>query len=129
MLESKPSSHVVTGSVRLVHAVGMHARPAVKLTKLAKKFDAEISIRPSEAAEWVNAKSIAKVMAMRAKRDSTIEIMASGPMPRLQWKPWSGSLPPIFRMTISEYAGGRRTPGVQGQNRVDRFRPRTLYTP
>ena len=78
MLESKPGSHVVTGSVRLVHAVGMHARPAVKLTKLAKTFDAEISIRPSEAVEWVNAKSIAKVMAMRAKRDSMIEIMASG---------------------------------------------------
>jgi phosphocarrier protein HPr len=78
MLESKPSSHVVTGSVRLVHAVGMHARPAVKLTKLAKKFSADISIRPSETVEWVNAKSIAKVMAMRAQRDSMIEIMASG---------------------------------------------------
>jgi phosphocarrier protein len=56
----------------------MHARPAVKLTKLAKKFGADISIRPSGAVEWVNAKSIAKVMAMRAKRDSMIEIMASG---------------------------------------------------
>jgi phosphocarrier protein len=78
MLESKPSSHVVTGSVRLVHAAGMHARPAVKLTKLAKKFQADISIRPSEAADWVNAKSIAKVMAMRAQRDSMIDIMASG---------------------------------------------------
>jgi phosphocarrier protein HPr len=78
MLESKPSSHVVTGSVRLVHAVGMHARPAVKLTKLAKKFNADISIRPSQAAAWVNAKSVAKVMAMRAQRDSMIEIMASG---------------------------------------------------
>jgi phosphocarrier protein len=78
MLESKPGSHIVTGSVRLVHAVGMHARPAVKLTKLAKKFSADISIRPSEAAEWVNAKSIAKVMAMRAKHDSMIEIMAAG---------------------------------------------------
>jgi phosphocarrier protein HPr len=78
MLESKPGSYVVTGSVRLIHAVGMHARPAVKLTKLAKKFSADISIRPSEAQEWVNAKSIAKVMAMRAKRDSTIEIMAAG---------------------------------------------------
>ena len=56
----------------------MHARPAVKLTKLAKKFRAQISIRASDAAEWTNAKSIAKVMAMRAARDSIIEIKASG---------------------------------------------------
>jgi phosphohistidine swiveling domain-containing protein len=38
----------------------MHARPAVKLTKLAKKFQAQISIRASDAAEWINAKSVAK---------------------------------------------------------------------
>jgi phosphocarrier protein len=75
-LES-PNGRVITGSVRLVHAAGMHARPAVKLTKLAKKFQAQISIRASNA-EWINAKSIAKVMALRAARDSIIEIEASG---------------------------------------------------
>ena len=48
MLEtSKPNGQIIRGSVQLVHAVGMHARPAVKLTKLAKKFQAHISIRPS----------------------------------------------------------------------------------
>jgi phosphocarrier protein HPr len=69
---------VISGSVRLVHAAGMHARPAVKLTKLAKKFQAQISIRASDAGEWINAKSIAKVMALRAARDSMIQIKASG---------------------------------------------------
>ena len=59
-------------------AGAMHARPAVKLTKLAKKFQAQISIRASDAAEWINAKSVAKVMALRAARDSIIEIKASG---------------------------------------------------
>ena len=79
MLEtSKSNGQFITGSVRLAHAVGMHARPAVKLTKLAKKFQAQISIRASETADWTNAKSIAKVMAMRAARDSIIEIRASG---------------------------------------------------
>jgi phosphocarrier protein len=72
------NGQVITGSVRLVHAAGMHARPAVKLTKLAKKFQAQISIRASHAAEWINAKSVAKVMALRAARDSIIEIEASG---------------------------------------------------
>jgi phosphocarrier protein HPr len=79
MLESrKPNGQIVTGSVRLIHAAGMHARPAVKLTKLAKKFQAQILIRASDAAEWTNAKSIAKVMALRAALDSIIEIKASG---------------------------------------------------
>ena len=79
MLEtSKANGQFVTRSVRLVHVVGMHARPAIKLTKLAKKFQAQISIRASDAAEWTNAKSIAKVMALRAARDSIIQIKASG---------------------------------------------------
>jgi len=79
MLETrKTNGEIVTGSVKLVHAAGMHARPAVKLTKLAKRFKAQISIRASDAAEWINAKSVAKVMALRASRDSIIEIKASG---------------------------------------------------
>ena len=79
MLESsKANGQDITASVRLIHAVGMHARPAVKLTPLAKKFKAPLSIRASDAAEWTNAKSVAKVMALRAVRDSIIQIKASG---------------------------------------------------
>ena len=75
----KADGHNFTGTVRLVHAVGMHARPAVKLTKLAKKYQAQISVRIAGAAEWINAKSVAKVMAIRAAHGSTIEFKASGP--------------------------------------------------
>jgi phosphocarrier protein len=78
MLETSADGPFVTGKVRLVHAVGMHARPAVKLTKLAKRFQAQISVRASETADWINAKSVAKVMALRAPRDSIIEIKAHG---------------------------------------------------
>jgi phosphocarrier protein HPr len=78
MLETSADGPFITGKVRLVHAVGMHARPAVKLTKLAKRFQAQISIRASETADWINAKSVAKVMALRAPRDSVIEIKAHG---------------------------------------------------
>jgi phosphocarrier protein HPr len=79
MLETrKPNGEAVTGRVRLIHAAGMHARPAVKLTKLAKKFQAQISVRVAENAEWINAKSVAKIMALRAAPDSIIEIKASG---------------------------------------------------
>jgi phosphocarrier protein len=78
MLETpKADDKIISSSVRLIHAAGMHARPAVKLTKLAKKFEAHVSVRAANA-EWINAKSIAKVMGLRAARDSIIEIKASG---------------------------------------------------
>ena len=66
------------GSVKLIHAVGMHARPAVKLTKLAKRFRSRIALRVEGAAEWIDAKSVAKVMAMRAPCESTLEFVATG---------------------------------------------------
>ena len=69
---------IVKSSVQLVHAVGMHARPAVKLTKLAKRFQSQIAMRVAGAADWIDAKSVAKVMAMRAARDSVIEFEARG---------------------------------------------------
>jgi phosphocarrier protein HPr len=69
---------IVKGSVQLIHAVGMHARPAVKLTKLAKRFQSQIAMRVAGAADWIDAKSVAKVMAMRAARDSMIEFEAHG---------------------------------------------------
>jgi phosphocarrier protein HPr len=72
------SLRVATGSALLRHETGLHARPAVKLTKLAKRFQSQISVRVTNAAEWINAKSIAKVMGMRAPRDAMIEFKATG---------------------------------------------------
>ena len=69
---------IIKSSVQLVHAVGMHARPAVKLTKLAKRFQSQIAMRVAGATDWIDAKSVAKVMAMRAARDSIIEFEARG---------------------------------------------------
>ncbi len=69
---------VIKGSVQLIHAVGMHARPAVKLVKLAKRFQCQIAMRVAGRVDWVDAKSLTKVMATRAARDSIIEFEASG---------------------------------------------------
>ncbi len=73
-----PEENIVTGRVQLVHAAGMHARPAVKLTKLAKRFSSRIAVRVAGAVDWIDAKSVAKVMAMRAARDSIVEFEANG---------------------------------------------------
>ena len=47
------------GAVEITHDVGLHARPSVKLTKLAKRFSARIEIaaeqlpvRQREVCEW-----------------------------------------------------------------------------
>jgi phosphocarrier protein len=68
----------VTGSVVIAHDVGLHARPAVKLTKLAKSFAATIEIANKAEGPWIDAKSIVKVMAMKAKQNSTLHMRARG---------------------------------------------------
>ena len=78
MADSPNAEEDIKSSVQLVHAAGMHARPAVKLTKLAKRFQSQIAMRVAGAADWIDAKSVAKVMAMRAARDSIIEFEARG---------------------------------------------------
>ena len=57
---------------------GLHARPAVRLTKLAKQFDADIEVRRSGHGNWINAKSPSAVMKLRVPARSAIEIRASG---------------------------------------------------
>jgi phosphocarrier protein len=60
------------------HPTGLHARPAVKLTKLANGFDAAIRLRALPDGDWVDAKSIVKVMALKLKTGTSVEIEATG---------------------------------------------------
>jgi phosphocarrier protein HPr len=67
-----------TSSVVLTNAIGLHARPSVKLTKLAKTFTADIEVAPSADGPWVDAKSIVKVMAVKATKGATLHFRARG---------------------------------------------------
>jgi len=58
---------------------GLHARPAVKLTKLAKGFAARVELRAETGAAWVNAKSPNAVMKLRAGHETALGIRAAGP--------------------------------------------------
>ncbi len=60
------------------HPTGLHARPAVKFTKLAKTFAAAIRLRGAPDGAWVDAKSIVKVMALKLKTGTRLEIEAEG---------------------------------------------------
>ncbi len=66
------------GSVVITHDVGLHARPSVKLTKLAKGFTSTIEIAAAPEGPWIDAKSIVKVMAMKARQNSTLHVRATG---------------------------------------------------
>ncbi|HEY7747324.1 MAG TPA: HPr family phosphocarrier protein [Aestuariivirgaceae bacterium] len=65
-------------SVRITHDVGLHARPSVKLTKLAKSFASAIELAQASEGPWIDAKSIVKVMAMKVKKDTTLYFRARG---------------------------------------------------
>ncbi|MGE0502203.1 MAG: HPr family phosphocarrier protein [Rhizobiaceae bacterium] len=64
--------------VLITHAVGLHARPSVKFTKLAKTFPARVEMALAPEGPWVDAKSIVKVMAARAPKGTTLHLRAVG---------------------------------------------------
>jgi phosphocarrier protein HPr len=69
---------VAEASVLINHDVGLHARPSVKLTKLAKGFGARIHLALDEAGPWIDAKSIVKVMATKAPKGAMLFLRAEG---------------------------------------------------
>lgn len=68
----------VVGVAVIRDPTGLHARPAVKLTRLAKSFAAAVELRAAGADAWVNAKSPNAVMKMKAGAGATLEFRARG---------------------------------------------------
>ena len=69
----------MTGIVTISHPVGLHARPAIAFTKLAKSFaGADIQIRGGDDKPWVDAKSIVRVMGLKLRTGAALQIQASG---------------------------------------------------
>lgn len=67
-----------TSSAVLLHEGGLHARPSIHLTQVANRFVAEIRIALSDAGPWADAKSIARVMALKAQSGRTVHFAAEG---------------------------------------------------
>ncbi len=62
----------------VTHGTGIHARPAVMFTKLARSFPCVIELEVDGSGIWLNAKSIVKVLAARIRKGSTLKIVARG---------------------------------------------------
>ncbi len=72
------TSRKAEASVLMKNPTGLHARPAVRLTKLAKTFRSRIQILVAGRPEWVDAKSIVKVMALKMPGNTLLSIKAEG---------------------------------------------------
>lgn len=62
----------------LTNAVGLHARPSVKLTQLAKRFAADVEVALAPDGPWTDAKSPVKVMRVKAGKGAVIHVRAAG---------------------------------------------------
>lgn len=72
------SGMFVNGTALLTNAVGLHARPSVKLTQLAKRFSAQIEIAVDANGPWVDAKSPVKIMRVKAPKGTLLHVRATG---------------------------------------------------
>jgi phosphocarrier protein len=67
---------VIERSVTVTNSLGLHARPAAQLVRLASSFQSHIELVKDEMA--VNAKSIMGVMMLAAECGSTLQLRAEG---------------------------------------------------
>ena len=72
------SSEEALGSALLVNEVGLHARPSVKFTQLAKRYAASVEFATQAEGPWIDAKSPVKVMRAKAPKGTTLHFRAKG---------------------------------------------------
>lgn len=72
------NGHKAAGEAVILDPTGLHARPAVKLSKLAKGFSSAIEIKAGEAEIWVNAKSPNAVMKLKVRHGEILQLRADG---------------------------------------------------
>lgn len=87
--ETKPEggAAVVTRSVEVLNAAGLHARPATAIATLARTFDAEVVLvlteapagSSAEAGTRVDASSVMDLLFLAAPQGTRLDIEARGP--------------------------------------------------
>ena len=68
---------MITRELDIVNKLGLHARAAAKLVKLASSFESSIDIQKED--QRVNSKSIMGVMMLAASCGSRVTLYAEGP--------------------------------------------------
>lgn len=71
------SDQSVRRTFEIQNRLGLHARAAVQVVELAKRYDAELTI--CKDGQLVNGKSIIGLMMLAAAKGQQIEVSADGP--------------------------------------------------
>jgi phosphotransferase system HPr (HPr) family protein len=78
--QTEPVWREASATVHGAH--GLHARPAIRFSRAARGYAARIQVRttddPGEEGQWVDAKSVAKVMGLQVESGRTILLRAVG---------------------------------------------------
>ena len=69
---------MLEGSVKVVNPLGLHARAAAQLVRVAGQFRSRITLRRDDSAASANAKSILSLLALAAPIGTELSIVADG---------------------------------------------------
>ncbi|HEX6126086.1 MAG TPA: HPr family phosphocarrier protein [Pyrinomonadaceae bacterium] len=69
---------MLEGSVKVVNPLGLHARAAAQLIRLAGRFRSTIIVRREDTGACANAKSILSVLALAAAVGTTLNLEVEG---------------------------------------------------
>jgi phosphotransferase system HPr (HPr) family protein len=69
---------MLDGSAKVVNPLGLHARAAAQLVRLAGKYRSLITLRREDSAAFANAKSILSVLALAAPIGTVLLIEVDG---------------------------------------------------
>lgn len=68
----------ICARVEVTHDIGLHARPSVAFTRLAKSFPCSVGVEVNNDGIWLNGKSIVKIMGARIRKGFVLAIKAEG---------------------------------------------------
>ncbi len=69
---------MLEAKVKIVNQLGLHARAAAQLVRLASKFESRILVKRADNAVFADAKSILSVLTLAASKGTELNIEAEG---------------------------------------------------
>lgn len=69
---------MLEGTVTVVNQLGLHARAAAHLVRLAGRYRSRLTLRRDDSGAFANAKSILSVLALAAPIGTTLRLEADG---------------------------------------------------
>ena len=69
---------MLEGTVKVINPLGLHARAAAQLVKLAGRFKSKITVNRPDNSAFANAKSMLSVLTLAASINTVLEVKVTG---------------------------------------------------